>query len=123
MSVCLDGDRRRAGPERIRQARCDFDPSDPGAVFASARSRDVRLATKMLLTKAEQVSDDGAHAAALRASSGHDGPVAASARSGSAYGRTERGVRIRGWRSRADLGCAVELGANASGDVESVRRP
>ena len=97
MSVCLDGDRRRAGPERIRQARCDFDPSDPGAVFASARSRDVRLATKMLLTKAEQVSDDGAHAAALRASSGHDGPVAASARSGSAYGRTERGADFCGF--------------------------
>jgi hypothetical protein len=41
--------------------------AEPATVSESARSRGTRAATKMLLTMAEQVSDDGAHAAGLRA--------------------------------------------------------
>ena len=36
------------------------------SALRAARSREVGVATEMLLTKAEQVSDDGAHAAGLR---------------------------------------------------------
>jgi len=43
------------------------------AVLQSARSGGTRAATKMLLTRAEQVSDDGAHAAGLRAYSSDAG--------------------------------------------------
>ena len=53
-------------PSRQSQVHAGSRRRPTRLVLESARSRDVRVATKMLVTKAEQVSDDGAHAAGLR---------------------------------------------------------
>ena len=69
---CRIGDKREVSPERVDFR---FEPTVSGeatstptraCAVSGARSREVCVATKMLLTKAEQVSDDGACAAGLR---------------------------------------------------------